>query len=579
MAEKSMVFKGRGVCPGFGEGEAVVAKAPVAISGVGIEVETGTFRWKGHELDGISIAGKVLVMPTGLGYSGGDWALYAMKTIYRSGPQAIVCLRADAFTASGAILGALPLVDGVRGEILEMAEPGDRLRVDAHGGTVELIKVEKAKSPRRERGREAQAVPEMSALSLSDAEKRMLDGEEGEGVRKCMDYLVKLGEAFGARRMLPIASAHPAGCGYTVGGEGAVRFLEWLGQTGAQVRVPATINPACVDHERWETVMSLPERYHQDQRRLDQAFLKLGFVATYSCIPYWTHIAPRFGEHVAWGEHNAVCYANSVLGARTNFEAHATAIPAAVTGRIPEYGLHLVENRKAQTVVRVEASLMEPRDWMCLGLYLGKTLLDRIPVVVGAPRMVSNRQLRDLVTSVGPPFGKIPMVHVAGVTPEAATLKEAFRGRVPKDPETLVVGRREMEEARDMISTGRSAEVGLVTLGCPHCSVQDIRNVARLLDGRKVRERVQLWVFTDMTNKAVSDATGLTQIIEGAGGFLLTDTCAMVCPLEQSGHGFKTVVTEAVKTAGFLARSGRFEVHLGNLKECIDAAVSGRWGA
>ena len=105
---RKIIIKGRGISPGISEGEALIAKSPVAISGVGIEVETGTFKWRGHELNDISMKDKILIMPTGLGYSGGDWALYAMKSIYGTGPKAIACLEVDLFSASGAILSKRP---------------------------------------------------------------------------------------------------------------------------------------------------------------------------------------------------------------------------------------------------------------------------------------------------------------------------------------------------------------------------------------------------------------------------------------------------------------------------------------
>ncbi len=442
MPEK-IVLRGRGVSPGYGEGPALVAKRPVAISGVGIEVETGTFRWKGHELDNISVTGKVLIMPTGLGHAGGDWALYGMKSVYDSAPKAIACLDVDLFTASGAILAEIPPVERLEKGLLEVVETGDHVRVDGSRGIVEVIKggpEAKRAGPRRKIEQTPVGGSLETAMAFTDKEKRMLDGEHGEGVRKCMEYLIRLGVAFGASRMVPISSAHPAACSYYLAGEGALRFLEWLGQFGSEVRVPSTMNPICGDLERWETVMKMPDSLFRGQLRMNQAFKALGFVPTYSCSPYWSSVAPRFGEHVAWGEHNAVCYANSVLGARTNFEAHATAIPAAITGRIPEYGLHLAENRRAQAIVRVKTPLKDPTDWMWLGLYVGNALFDQIPVFVGLPKGISNRQLRDLVASVGPPFGKIPMIHVEGVTPEAPNLQEALGEGVPNPSSTVIEG-------------------------------------------------------------------------------------------------------------------------------------------
>jgi len=573
---QKIVLKGRIVSPGYGEGQALVAKSPVPISGVGIEPETGAFTWMGHELNDMSMKDKILIMPTGLGYSGGDWSLYAMKTIYGTSPQAIACLNVDLFTASGALLSDIPLVDRLEKNICELAETGDYVRVDGFRGIVEIVKDHKEINSAR-RQEQTQQIDLETSMSLSDEEKKMLAGEHGEGVRKCMDYLIKLGQAFEAKQMVPIASAHPAACGYRVAGEGAVRFLEWLAEKGTRVKVPATINPTCVDHQRWEEVMKLPKYFYQNQMRMNEALIKLGFVPRYSCSPYWSFIAPRVGEHIAWGEHNAVCYANSVLGARTNFEAHATAIPAAVTGRMPAYGLHIAENRKAQAIVRVETEMKDTTDWMCLGLYTGKTLFDLIPLFLGLPKIISNRQLRDLVSSVGPPFGKIPMVHVEGVTPEAPNLEAAFQGKPPKDVQTVVVRRQQLEEARAMVSNAKSEKVDLVTVGCPHYCMEDLKELAQALKGKRVHPQVQFWAWTDYATRNTAEEMGLLEIIERAGGCLLTDTCAMACPLDKCGHEFKTIVTDNVKTAGYMVKGGKIDTYLGNLTQCIEAAISGKW--
>jgi predicted aconitase len=217
-------------------------------------------------------------------------------------------------------------------------------------------------------------------------------------------------------------------------------------------------------------------------------------------------------------------------------------------------------------------------DWMCLGLYVGKTLFDRVPLIVGLPKKTSNQQLKHLVASVGPPFAKIPLVHVLGVTPEAQTIEAAFHGKVPQDPETIVVGRKHLREARDTVSNVGSGTVDLVSLGCPQYSLEELKEVAHALSGKRVHPHVQLWVWTDRATRTAAKAEGLVDTVEQAGGHVLADSCTVVCALDHSGYSFETMATDNVKTAGFMIKEGKFHTYLGDVLECIEAAVTGRWG-
>jgi predicted aconitase len=274
-----------------------------------------------------------------------------------------------------------------------------------------------------------------------------------------------------------------------------------------------------------------------------------------------------------------VSYANSVLGARTNFESHMATIPAAITGRIPEYGLHLAANRRPQAIVRVEARLEDPVDWRCLGVYAATRLGDRIPLFEGLPTTTSARQLRDLCAALGPPWAGVPMLHVLGVTPEAPDLRTAFRGRVPRDVETIVVDRRRLRAARELATTATGDRVDLVALGCPQASVADIADIVAGLAGRRAHPDVRLWVWTDAATRATAARMGLLAAVEAAGGEIIADTCGCAaCPLARSAHGFRTLATDSTKSCGFVARTG-IGTYLGTVRECLDAAVSGRWPA
>src|SRR5512140_3503068 len=98
-------------------------------------------------------------------------------------------------------------------------------------------------------------------------------------------------------------------------------------------------------------------------------------------------IKPSFGQQIAWGESNAIVFANSVIGARTERYPDLFDICCAITGRAPAIGLHLTENRAGEILFQLQgvplALQREDTFYSVLGHLLGKRTQDRIPVVAG----------------------------------------------------------------------------------------------------------------------------------------------------------------------------------------------------
>ena len=129
-----MLFKGRSINPGKAEAEALVSREPIGFYG-GIDPKTGVFIEKGHELEGKSVTGKILVFPKGKGSTVGSYVIYGLAT-NKVGPAAIVKQETETIVATGVILAGVPCVDGIP---TEKIRTGDRLRVDATAGTVEVL--------------------------------------------------------------------------------------------------------------------------------------------------------------------------------------------------------------------------------------------------------------------------------------------------------------------------------------------------------------------------------------------------------------------------------------------------------
>ncbi|MGC1378187.1 MAG: aconitase X catalytic domain-containing protein, partial [Anaerolineales bacterium] len=238
-------------------------------------------------------------------------------------------------------------------------------------------------------------------MELTQEERQMLEGRDGKATRKAMEILVALGAIYGADRLLPAASVQIAGVSFDNLGEAGLEFLSEMQAEGGKARVLTTLNPAGMDIENWQT-MGIDADFALNQQRVIDAYAGMGIVPTCSCTPYLFGNLPHYGEHIAWAESSAVCYANSVLGARTNREGGPSALASALTGKTPNYGLHLPENRRPGLTVRVEAQVSGTRAFGALGVSLGKAIESRkskaIPYIRGIPQ-ASLEELKSFCAS------------------------------------------------------------------------------------------------------------------------------------------------------------------------------------
>ncbi len=208
----------------------------------------------------------------------------------------------------------------------------------------------------------------------------MLDGEYGWANQIAMKILAKLGDLFGATKLIPVQSAHLSGVSYKHMGDGAIEFLDEMASKGGKAQTRATLNPSSFDPKY------LVKRYSQErfqkQRRILEHYKKMMIQPTLTCTPYYIQ-EPKAGQHLAWAESSAVIYANSVLNAWTNREGSPSALAAALIGKTPNYGMHEAENRKPNVLVKVEAQLKTEADYGALGIHLGKLLKDKTPAFHG----------------------------------------------------------------------------------------------------------------------------------------------------------------------------------------------------
>jgi len=400
-------------------------------------------------------------------------------------------------------------------------------------------------------------------LILTREEESTLEGEHGEGRQKAMELLVAVGEAFDAAKMIPVTRAHAASSGQ----EGDLFFVEMLARGGARCTIPTTTNPV-VDFEYFQNIMNISEEHAEASVawQVKRYYKEIGAIMSQSCIPYLAENIPQYGEHVAFSESSATPYVNSVIGAFTNRESIQTALAAGVTGKTPEFGLHLQHERYGTVLVKVETELKDGYDYSILGQYVGKKVGNGIPVFEGITRRPRIDQYINLCAMMNV-TGAIPMFYIPGFTIGAATTKDAFGKDTPRD--TITVSKEELKRTEQELQT-TTGEISLVMLGCPHYNLDQIEQVARLLTGKKIRPDIEFWINTSATTRIMAERAGYVKALDEAGARLITDTCIdMFCFNNLRG---KTGMTDSPKCA-YYRRFGN--VRVGSVEECVEAAVKG----
>ncbi len=403
----------------------------------------------------------------------------------------------------------------------------------------------------------------------------MLAGQHGDGAALAMRLVVRAAELLDAQRLIPITRAHVDSCLYH--GEASVDFVERLVAGGAHVAVPTTLNVGALDllhPDLWRGDPRTAER----GRLLMERYRALGCRATYTCAPYQLPDArPALGEQVAWAESNAIVFANSVLGARTNRYGDFIDVACAIAGRVPDAGLHRTDARRARLVLRLAADLPaalldDDALYPVLGLVLGRRAGSRVAALDGLPPNLSEDRLK-AIGAAAASSGAVAMFHAVGSTPEAPTLEAALGGGEPEATEEI--GLAELREVRAALSTaGDRQRLRAVALGTPHASLTELTRLLDLLGGARVATGVELMVSTARDIMEAAEAVGIAGRLRTAGVTLLVDTCSYVAPVLRGGDG--AVMSDSGKWAYYAPGNIGASVVFGSTAECVASAVAGR---
>jgi len=409
-------------------------------------------------------------------------------------------------------------------------------------------------------------------LKLTKNDKAMLKGTQGEATKMAMTILVRMAKISGASELLDITGAHIDSTIYI--GDAGLEFAERLADLGAKVAVPTSLNVSGVDEHNWKE-WAVPSVWANQAYRQMVAYQSMGTVPTWTCAPYQTEMRPEFGQQIAWGESNAIVFANSVLGARTERYPDLFDICCAITGRAPAIGLHLTENRAGQLLLvlkNIPLELQASDDFYAvLGHLIGKIALDRIPVLDGLSVEPSEDQLKAFGAAAAS-SGGVALFHIVGVTPEARTRKEAFQGKKPT--EQIDIEMSALIEARKELTHSDSDQLDLVVLGSPHFSLAEFKQLEPLLQGKRKHDNVKFLVTSSRAMTLLAKKAGFLTSLDAFGAQLTVDTCILATPMLPDEMRF--LMTNSAKFAYYTPGLLNKQISFGSLQDCVESAVTGR---
>ena len=412
-------------------------------------------------------------------------------------------------------------------------------------------------------------------MQLTDHEQAMLSGAEGPARKFAMQQIVKVGRFFDAKDTVAISQVHIMADPEALG-EAGTAFLEGLATLPLEhrrVRVPTITDPRGVDFAAYKR-LGQTDAMADLERRATSAFEALGVMMTNTCINYQSIIPPVLGEHIAFGDTGSSIYANSVQGARTNFEGGPSALAAALTGRTPRYGFHLDERRRGTTHFEVTDRPGDLAEWGALGGLVGRAMGSywEVPVLSGLSAPITSDELKQFGAALAS-FGSTPLFHMLGVTPEARDLEDVFDGRVP------AARRLGASDIANLMASYRPKDdkLDVVVFAAPQLSLFEMQTLAGLLDGQRISSKVTLLACTSPDIKAAADRMGITARIEGSGSTVLSGVCFYQMYAREIGqaNGWTRLMSNSAKIVNILGGYG-YEPILDSMEACVASAVAGR---
>lgn len=579
-------IKGKVLVHGSAQGRLLASTTALSFWG-GVDSTTGNVVDQHHPLVAHSVTGTVLAIPSSRGSCSGSGVLLELL-LNEKCPVALVFEREETILTLGVIIASeffgrsIPVVQL---SPLDFSTIISATWVEISGGNIRCMPLPGPCSSQhlsvtddRPSMVSAQIVPPNFTLTSLDHE--LLNGSHGKAAQAAARVIMKVASIQGATEMIDITQAHIDCCLYT--GPATLLFAQKLRSLHAKVRVPSTLNSISIDRHRWRK-QGIDSEMSEPAIQLADAYIDMGVKPTYTCAPYLLEEGiPKQGEQIMWAESNAVVYANSVLGARTIKCPDYLDICAALTGRVPNTGCHVMENRRAQIRIRLPYILesMKTADadslFPLLGYLIGDIAEDQIPIIKGLEsiRGISNDDLK----AFGAAFAttsSAPMFHIAGITPEASTDEDIARHWSTISSAEVIIDRRQLARIWKTLNPTTATKIDLISLGNPHFSYAEILKLARFCNGRSKHDSVEIMVTCARETFAKAHKQGHVATLEAFGVRLINDTCWCMITEPVIPTEAETIMTNSAKYAHYGAGLTGRQMRFGSLAQCVEAACCG----
>ena len=405
----------------------------------------------------------------------------------------------------------------------------------------------------------------IDALTLNSKDQSILDGNYGAAQQIAMETICKMAAIQNAKELVDVTKGHIDGC--ILAHDANLIFAEKMCQLGAAISIPTTINAISVNRNNWQSQGIEPD-FGNKASRLADAYVKMGAHPTYTCAPYLLEDIPKENEVIAWSESNAVIYANSILGAKTQKHPDYFDLFVAMTGRAPKAGVYLSEERMPKYEISIDLpSKFDDSIWPMVGWLTGKFSPNKIPLVTGLEKTsLTADDLKALCAAFGT-TSAAPMLHINGHTPGA---KLANIQQIDK----FAITREHLATLWKDFNTA-DLKVDLVAIGSPHASLSECQNFVKFFDDKSCSPNVKTIITIGRDVLSQVKEEGILEELKRAGVQVISDICWCSITEPIFPHNTSVIMTNSGKYAhyanGLTGRKTRF----GSLEDCAKTAQSG----
>jgi len=567
------VIKYRSIIEGTASGDLLVSNTGLSFWG-GVDPVNGLIIDQHHPLHNQSVSGKILALPSGRGSCSGSGVMLELL-LNGVAPTALIVFETEDILTLGVMVSevlfdrSIP-VCRVCAEDFALLKSNVSARID--DGVIST-----SGDPTENQYSDTTVSVENHHLSLklSESDRQMLDGNSGKAAQLAMQIVVRMAELQGAKELVDVEQAHIDACVYN--GPSSLEFAKQLVSLGGRVRIPTTLNSLSVDKQRWKQ-QGVNHEFGTAASELGDTYMAMGAKLSYTCAPYLLEGAPEFGQQIVWAESNAVTYANSVIGARTQKYPDFLDACIALTARAPAAGAHLDEGRAPTlklSINNINKDIVDDAFWPLLGHHIGAKSQNDIPIIFGLEKFAPTRDNHKAFSAAFATTSSVAMYHIAGITPESVDSDKAA-SLLPATIKSIEVDIQELTTSWNELNSASSEKVDVICLGNPHFSASECEELSTLCAGR--HKHVAVAVIVTLGRETYKQATdsGVVEKLEEFGVQFINDTCW--CMIEEPiiPADAEVLMTNSGKYAHYGPGLVNRPTHFGSLAECIDVACNGK---